>query len=425
MQEQSPQNSDNTASAYLPRNVVNAPELKVSITTRSLTRRDPACVQAWLENHFFRWLVGSFGHAVEIQSMQQLALILGGADQVPAWFIKQSSAGTIAATFYIDAVHPELRATENKLVEFLNARRGTRLAEKLQRITCPMALDMWQKEHARMQAKRGKGWVPSSGLGLREMAATANGHWFEFIPNSAQLREEMAYESYHMRHCLGQFANIKHLSGGYGEQYANQTEQGQLRLFTLRGPGNLPHVTISLRQLENGVEIDQIKGKQNCPPIQEYNADVLQWLQQNVPQGQRHPDCDSMGLVFEPDEATGGRWKFIHEAQDLNLVLNMATHHPHLINHFERPPAALQWLLLSLGSGHLKEAKNCNAAVCAAAWTTSPQDPPNLTCEQPVPTWYGAWQTPPTQSADPTPLWIDHLPVTANAHWLKRLFTGV
>ncbi|WP_430393673.1 hypothetical protein [Burkholderia cenocepacia] len=83
-----------------------------------------------------------------------------------------------------------------------------------------MALDMWEREHQRMQARRDKGWVPSSGLALREVLRTPNGIVFEFVGDHAALREELAYESYYMQHCLGQFADRRRLRGGYGEQYA-------------------------------------------------------------------------------------------------------------------------------------------------------------------------------------------------------------
>lgn len=69
----------------------------------------------------------------------------------------------------------------------------------------------------------------------------------------------MAYESWHMQHCVGQFDDRKNLTGGYGEYYANQIEQHKLRLFSLRDNNNIPHVTIALNVVGDSLEIDQIK----------------------------------------------------------------------------------------------------------------------------------------------------------------------
>ncbi|XPE23511.1 hypothetical protein ACNKHM_23235 [Shigella sonnei] len=43
-----------------------------------------------------------------------------------------------------------------------------------------------------------------------------------------KLRREIAYESWHMQHLVGQFDDRKNLTGGYGEYYANQIEQHKL-----------------------------------------------------------------------------------------------------------------------------------------------------------------------------------------------------
>lgn len=84
----------------------------------------------------------------------------------------------------------------------------------------------------------------------------------------------MAYESWHMQHCVGQFDDRKNLTGGYGEYYANQIEQHKLRLFSLRDNNNIPHVTIALNVVGDSLEIDQIKGKQNRHPVKKYADDV-------------------------------------------------------------------------------------------------------------------------------------------------------
>ncbi|WGY73119.1 hypothetical protein KEC55_34305 [Burkholderia cepacia] len=372
------------ASAYRPRDVVNAPDIKAAIARRSAERGDPADILAWLGNHFFRWVVGAFEQARPLDSLADYRALAGADRPAPDWLVRRfrtspaSGAAADAAPppavepkplYFIDPEHMLLIDRERVLVEFLRSRAGTRLAQKLQRITCTMALDMWEREHQRMQARRDKGWVPSSGLALREVMRTPNGVVFEFIGDHAALREELAYESFYMQHCLGQFADRRRLRGGYGEQYAQAAQEGRLRLFTLRGAGNQPHVTISLQVTGDGLRIDQIKGKQNRHPVRRYADDVRQFLRVLAPHGERHPDCEGMGLVFEPDApgAAGGAWTFVTDVRSPDHLLSVMSENFHLIEHFPQPPAALQWLLLRNAPYALGQLRQIDPAVAAAA----------------------------------------------------------
>ncbi|MDN7425369.1 hypothetical protein [Burkholderia sp. AU45388] len=382
------------ASAYRPRDVVNAPDIKTAIARRSAERGDPAEIRAWLGNHFFRWVVGAFEQARPLASLSDYRALAGVDRPAPEWLVRRfrgqsasapseaspasgpTPAAEKASLYFIDPEHMLLIDRERVLVEFLRSRAGTRLAQKLQRITCAMALDMWEREHQRMQARRDKGWVPSSGLALREVLRTPNGIVFEFVGDHAALREELAYESYYMQHCLGQFADRRRLRGGYGEQYAQAARDGRLRLFTLRGAGNQPHVTISLQASGDGLRIDQIKGKQNRHPVRRYADDVRQFLRALAPRGERHPDCEGMGLVFEPDApgAATGAWTFVTDVRSSDHLLSVMSENFHLIEHFEQPPAVLQWLLLRNAPYALGQLRQIDPAVAAAARHALPAD---------------------------------------------------
>ncbi|VWC60520.1 hypothetical protein BLA18112_00930 [Burkholderia lata] len=379
------------APAYRPRDVVNAPDIKAAIARRSAERGDPDDIRAWLGNHFFRWVVGAFEQAQPLDSLADYRALAGAGRPAPDWLVRrfrpQPASGAAAEPvplpavepkplYFIDPEHMLLTDRERVLVEFLRSRAGTRLAQKLQRITCTMALDMWEREHQRMQVRRDKGWVPSSGLALREVLRTPNGIVFEFAGDHAALREELAYESYYMQHCLGQFADRRRLRGGYGEQYAQAAQEGRLRLFTLRGAGNQPHVTISLQVTGNGLRIDQIKGKQNRHPVRRYADDVRQFLRTLAPRGERHPDCEGMGLVFEP-ETTGaavGEWTFVTDVRSPDHLLSVMSENFHLIEHFPQPPAVLQWLLLRNAPYALGQLRQIDPAVAAAARHALPAD---------------------------------------------------
>ena len=405
---------------YLPRNVVNAPAIKASIARRSAERGDNASVAAWLTNHFFRWLIGSFEPAVPIHTIDDCAALLGPQQAPPAWLVARAQIGRLPDCCYIDPEHALVLEKERVLVEFLNARQGTRLADKVQRITCGMAFELWEQEHRRMQARRGKGWVPSSGKALRECVRTAHGAFFELTGTDAHLREEMAFETFHMQHCLGQFADRKRLSGGYGEQYVQAAQQGKLRLFTLRGADNQPHVTISLRVDGTSLHIDQIKGKQNRPPVHKYVQDTLEFLRWAQPLPQRHADCDRMGLIHvDAASAEGGGWKFIADVQDIDLTLNVLTHHPELISHFAHPPAALQWLMLSMGQHGFQGLRQVDPAVSAAALALMPDDGAVPGADN-VPAWLGSWHPRAPEQAPAAPAYhIEGIVLPADARWLE------
>ncbi len=196
-----------------------------------------------------------------------------------------------------------------------------------------------------MQRLREQGWYPSNSEALKPVMTVNNGVLVELDATNPGLRSEMAYESRHMQHCVGDFDNKGALSGGYGDYYARQIEQQKLRLFSLRDGNNIPHVTISLVVGNNGLSIDQIKGKQNRHPIKKYANDVLSLLRHLQPLPERHADCEGMGIVYELTPEYSG-WKFITHIHDLNFLLNVLHDNFHLMEHFPTPPVALQWLLL-------------------------------------------------------------------------------
>ncbi|WP_051305008.1 hypothetical protein [Chitinilyticum litopenaei] len=333
------------ADAYQPRDVVNAPAVKAAIAARSVARGDDAEIAAWLLNHFYRWAIGCFDGVLALADAAQYRQLCGDA-ACPSWLLKKWQQGE--PVFFLDPEHILLVERERQLCEFLLARRGTRLEHKLQRISCMQALALWEEEHLRMQKRRNKGWVPSSGLALRQVWRGETGTFFEFDAQSPHLREEMAYESFHMQHCLGQFQDRKRLRGGYGEQYASAAAAGKLRLFTLRSAGNTPHVTISVDCSKGTLTLDQLKGKQNRPPIHRYQADVLALLGLLGITPQSHHDCEAMGIVpAGPADARSG-WETVFATPDETLRFNVLSRHPGLLAQQADTPLALQWLALSV-----------------------------------------------------------------------------
>ena len=146
----------------------------------------------------------------------------------------------------------------------------------------------------------------------------------------------MAEYARHIKHCVGQFDDLKNLTGGYSEDDADQIEQHKLRLFSLHDNNNSPHVTIALNVVGYSLEIDQIKGKQNRHPVKKYADDDLSLLQLLSPQAVRHGDCGGMGLVYENTPEYQGR-QYVTDVYEPRFFLSVLTTNIHLLAHFTNP----------------------------------------------------------------------------------------
>jgi hypothetical protein len=368
------------------RDVVNAPALRQAIVRRSMFRRDPVDLRRWFENHFFRWAVGQFEHVVPVGSLEAWA-VCAGKEPVPDWFRAKLAAGR-RDMVYIDPEHRLLREQELKMVEYLQIRRHRLPPERLQRITAEAAARGWEADHARMQRKQRRGWQPSDPLALEDVVATPHGRFVELRGSRAVLRAEMSYESFHMQHCLGQFADRELLEGGYGEHYAKACEEGRLRLFSLRDANNQPHVTVSLVEDFGEWAVDQIKGKQNEVPLPRYVPDLLQFLNALRPRPNDSADLMGVGLVAHPlpdtPEGPGGfAYRRFVEVEPTEAQHDLLAASPHFAAHLPTPDPRTQWLILAAGGTPCGR----HAAVAAALELTA-GDAPSTAAG--LPAWFAS-----------------------------------
>ncbi|NTF46335.1 DUF1266 domain-containing protein [Rhizobium rhizogenes] len=352
-----------------PRDVINAGLIRDAIIARSRARRDHPDIRRWLETHFFRWVIGCFEHALPVTDAKAWHICVG-AQPVPNWFQAKLAAG-VQGMIYIDAEHNLLREQEARLVEFLHSRLDTRLAGRFQRISFAAADEAWRKDHERMRRKRTRGWWPSHRQVLTEIITTPNGRFVELRGSGDLLRAEMAYESFHMQHCLGQFANHDRLEGGYGEQYAKGCEEGRIRLFSLRDANNHPHVTISLADDLGDWSVDQIKGKQNSVPATRYMPDVLLLLNNLRPRPNDSTDLMFLGLVAHELPTVLGRtmgfsYQAFAELASADLQHDLVANLPHLLALHPDPDVQLQWLALGAGGDIAATTAEPGAAIIAA-----------------------------------------------------------
>ncbi|KEY60924.1 hypothetical protein [Serratia sp. DD3] len=337
--------------AYAPRNVINAPEIKKSIRARSKKREDTPEVAAWLVNHFYRHVIGNFQTTSPdlclITSLGAAADLSGFKGGVPEWISKRFAANI--PLYWIAPESEALLVLESRVLEFLVSRTGTSLEGKLMRITCPQALTLYEAEHRVFEARALQGWRQHSPEAINVIQTSPLGQFVELLPDSPKLRDEMAYESQMMRHCLGQFDNRQALEGGYGEHYAKSCEEGKLRLFSFRSSEQLPHITISAYVEADGrLRIDQVKGKQNCPPIARYQEEVRAFLNTLPCVPCFPPDLTAIGLAYSRQG-----WLAIEQVQDEDDQLQVINHAPKLAEKLRNLTPAAQWLLAAKSPAQL------------------------------------------------------------------------
>ena len=356
-------------SAYGPRNVLNAPEIKKAIQTRSHARQDSQEVKAWLENHFFRHIVANLNsnepEVVEIKTLEQ-ALSYLKLSSPPDWLIKQfqnnnqfasrsparsNTNSSIQAIWWINPAGSLLLQLEQRLLEFLNSRQGSSLEGKLDRVNCPQALAIWSAEHTQFENSQYSGWREHSADAVRLMMTLPDAGLYELLPSSPHFRSELVYESQYMRHCLGRFQDIHAFKGGYGEHYASLCEQGKMRIFCYRTGQHHPKITISGWVNEQGqLSLDQIKGKQNIAPVTKYHHHLLQILNYLPCDLSSPADALAIGLVRLPSE-----WKFISDIRDESEQAFVAMKYPQLCHLIQEPCAWVQWLIAAVHPNLIKD----------------------------------------------------------------------
>ena len=346
------------ASAYQARDVVNAPAIKQRIRTRSEARDDSREITDWLTNHFYRHVVGNLAaDPPAVQPISDLPMLeqLCAPHTPPSWAVerlRKLQAGIPLPTlWWIDPDATSVLGLESKLVEFLSTRKGTSLEGKLQRINCPQALARWTLEHLAFEYKQQSGWVEHCSNAVHGILRGQLGTFVEFDSKSPDLRQEMAYESQMMGHCVGQFSDRKRFRGGYGEHYADACEKGKMRLFSYRTGSAQPRITVNALVKKDGLlEIEQIKGKQNRPPIARYLADVVALLNHLPLNAEVPSDAIAMGIVRRPDALLAlhphlPAWCAVADLKTEAEQMWLIQAHPDLIAQLSFETPLMQWMV--------------------------------------------------------------------------------
>jgi hypothetical protein len=348
------------ARPYAGRNAINSDELRASIEARSLARGDAPDVRSWLLNHFWRHVVSNFETVSVIESMDDARRALRN-ETAPEWLARRLAEGSPegARLVWIDPNGAALLELESRLVEFLSSRKGTPLDGKLARVNCPQALALREKEHEEMQSRIERGWRKSDDRALRTILEFPEGRLVEFNRESPLLRAEMAYESYVMRHCVGQFADRRALTGGYGAHYAEAVEQGKLRILSLRDKQGQPHATISLEVFPGKPpRVEQVKGKQNRPPVERYVDAIIRGLNEIGTDLETPVDCLQIGIA-----RTDTGWSRMEKITDPRWQARLAARNTEALSRFRTRSPLSEWIVAAIYPSALTGAPLQSAAI--------------------------------------------------------------
>lgn len=313
------------------RNVINIAEIKAYLNTFSKEKKLPTPINSWLQKTFVRWLINHFSEVQVVESIERYSTLVKG--KVPSWFTPYSDVEFI----YIHIKNPTFVDTLITCVEFLSS-RNEKISHKFPRMTVDHVIKKHKEEHLRMQEKQRK-FIETSQEALKKVFSFENMHFVKFLPHHKELALEMARESALMQHCLGEFDNIEKAEGGYGSYYFGLIQREEIELYSLRDEKNMPHATISVGHKRGEAQLNQIKGKQNQPPVARYIAASVAFFNHLKLQHTYHPDCLGMNVVF-----IQGRSEQLSNITDESMQQRLIAYNPDFIHLLPNPSKSSLWL---------------------------------------------------------------------------------
>jgi len=314
------------------RNVVNIEALKINIKKYANEKKLSLAVSSWLEKSFLRWMINSFPYFQTVQTKEHYKVLI--KENPPVWFLPENKQMIF---IYIDIKHSKFQEVLDKCSEFLGS-RDKKIEHKFPRMKVEQILLKWEEEHQRM-LRREKFYKETSTEGLERVFDFENMHIVKLRSEHKELSLEMARESALMQHCLGEFDDDVLGEGGYGEYYLKQIQNKTLEVYSLRDEKNMPHATISLYHEKGKYQLEQIKGKQNEPPIAKYVAPCVAFFNFLDVSYAYHSDTLEMGVVY-----LEGKTRKIEEVEDEDMQQFLLTYNSSFIHLLPNPSKATLWL---------------------------------------------------------------------------------
>lgn len=330
------------------RNVINIDELKNYLNAYAKERDLSTPIVSWLQKTFVRWLINHFEEVEVVESVKRYEALVQG--EIPAWFTPYSDSEFT----YVHIKNPTFTDTLHTCVEFLSS-RSDKISHKFPRMTVEHVMEKSRQEHLKMQEKQRKN-IETSQEALEHVFSFEKMHVVKFLPHHEELSLEMARESALMQHCLGEFDDIEKAQGGYGSYYFGLIQREEITLYSLRDDKNMPHATISVGYKRGKAQLNQIKGKQNKPPVSRYIPASVAFFNHLSLEHNYHPDCLGMGVVF-----VQGKSQQLSTITDEAVQQHLIAYDPKFIEALPNPSKSSLWLATLRNPkkmGSLKETSN-------------------------------------------------------------------
>jgi hypothetical protein len=265
----------------LERNIINGDEVaaRVEQTLSSHHVGDPL-IQKWFRKVYAKWVRESFDNVLELSRPEDWTDYR--TDPAPDWFTAKVREGGI---FYVMVSDRRLTEIGTTLAEYLTSLIGQPIhanENRFMRMTVPQVLEASERQHAALAKKMRKQSGQTNLHPNEQVVFEWPGGEFvvQFVTDQGRgqpclpMRQAMARETDLMGICVGQFRDRQNCRDGLGETYAKGIEHGHMQIYSIRDPGNAPHVTIEIKD----DVVRQVKGKKNEPPIQSYVSFVKDFL---------------------------------------------------------------------------------------------------------------------------------------------------
>jgi hypothetical protein len=294
------------------RNVVNVEEIEGEIQN-FVDRTDPLfmrtdepwkAVRDWFKKALRRYLLVDHpevlgnptiehrGGFTRVKFSSPNNFIYRDTTQLPPWFMAKHEAGEdlvfidpFELSFSRDRLGNRITPVWDWFRHLAQNNDPVLTPHRLSRMTLQQAEQAAQRWHAELAKQAEKTLAQSAQEGEKPVLELSNGYrWVQLTTPQA-----LNYEGKAMGHCVG----------SYADDVAAGTE-----IYSLRDPENRPHVTI---EAERGT-LDQIKGKQNEPPVEKYWPMVDAFI---TAYGNKH----KIGLGFGVTDDLQGCGLVVHESR--------------------------------------------------------------------------------------------------------------
>ena len=201
-------------------------------------------------------------------------------------------------------VEEVLRSKTQEIIDWYNAERP-----QMASYTLPQAIEASDEWHERISSETDATSFEEGEKNIVYGPQWTNPEWNGWTVRRILTANDVQYEGYVMEHCVG--------------SYDCDVVDEKTKIYSLRDPGNKPHVTMEV-EVESW-DFKQIHGKSNSEPKSEYKKMIGEWMKtlKNVVIGEED-DFDYSGLDNEyKEDIPDALYNSVFKANDYGIDTNL------------------------------------------------------------------------------------------------------